>query len=45
MIGSRDWLLGYAIGKTEGTKHVEITSDLVFTDDGEGNITITEASN
>lgn len=45
MIGNHDWLMGFVMGKTAGTREVEITSDLVFTDDGEGNITITEASN
>lgn len=45
MIGNHDWLMGYIMGKVAGTKEVEINSeDLVFTDDGEGNITISEAN-
>lgn len=43
MIDIISWLLGKKKGEDEGTQHVEIQSDnLTFTDDGEGNITITE---
>lgn len=42
MIDLFSWLLGKKKGIDEGTQHVEIQSDnLNFTDDGEGNITVT----
>lgn len=42
MIDIMSYIIGHVGGEKEGTKHVEIESGITCTDDGQGNITITE---
>lgn len=45
MFDSESYIMGYTSGKTAGKSDVVIESGFTCTDDGNGNITITEVTN